>query len=366
VLLALQRRLEAVVLAGREQAAGERAVAALLAARRDDRDHGLVALHGSSPDVGVVGYTLGGGLSWLARKHGIGANNVTAIELVTADGDFKRVDRDHDPDLFWALRGGGGSFAVVTAIEFNLFPYEQVYAGILWFPVERASEVLTAWRAWTEIVPEEMTSVGRIMQFPPLEFIPEPVRGKSFVIVEAIYAGEAVDGEHWVAPLRELGPVMDTVQTMSMPELSRLHMDPEGPAPGVGDGTMLTAFDAEAIEAFVANTVGAPLLSAEVRHLGGAVARPKAEHGALTHFDDEYLMFAVGIAPVPPAAAAVHGALERLFAALEPWQAEHTYSNFAERGRKPGSFHSEAAYHRLKRIKAQVDPKNVIRANHEL
>src|SRR6478672_5997239 len=329
-------------------------------------EHGLAALAGSSPDVGVVGYTLGGGLSWLARKHGIGANNVTAIELVTADGDFKRVDRDHDPDLFWALRGGGGSFAVVTAIELDLFPYEQVYAGILWFPVERAAEVLTAWRNWTEIVPEEMTSVGRVMQFPPLEFIPEPVRGKSFVIVEAIYAGEAVDGAHWVAPLRELGPVMDTVQTMSMPELSRLHMDPEGPAPGVGDGTMLTAFDAEAIEAFVANTVGAPLLSAEVRHLGGAVARPKAEHGALTHFDDEYLMFVVGIVPVPPAVAAVHGALKQLFAALEPWQAEHTYSNFAERGRKPGSFHSEAAYHRLKRIKAQVDPENVIRANHEL
>jgi UDP-N-acetylenolpyruvoylglucosamine reductase len=329
-------------------------------------EHGLAALAGSSPDVGVVGYTLGGGLSWLARKHGIGANNVTAIELVTSDGEFKRVDRDHDPDLFWALRGGGGSFAVVTAIEFNLFPYAQVYAGILWFPVERATEVLTAWRAWTEIAPDELTSVGRIMQFPPLEFVPEPIRGKSFVIVEAIYAGDPVDGEHWVAPLRELGPVMDTVQTMSMPELSRLHMDPEGPAPGVGDGTMLTAFDDEAIQAFVANTVGSPLLSAEVRHLGGAVARPKAEHGALSHFEHEYLTFAVGIAPVPPAAAAVHGALERLFAALEPWTAEQTYSNFAERGRKPGSFHGEAAYHRLKRIKAQVDPANVIRANHEL
>jgi FAD/FMN-containing dehydrogenase len=329
-------------------------------------EHGLAALSGSSPDVGVVGYTLGGGLSWLARKHGIGANNVTAIELVTADGEFKRVDRDHDPDLFWALRGGGGSFAVVTAIEFNLFPYEQVYAGILWFPVERATEVLTAWRAWTDLVPDELTSVGRIMQFPPLDFVPEPVRGKSFVLVEAIYAGDPVDGEHWLAPLRELGPVMDTVKTIPIPELSHLHMDPEGPAPGVGDGTMLAAFDEDAIAAFVAHTVGSPLLSAEVRHLGGAVARPKAEHGALSHFEHEYLTFAVGIAPVPEAAAAVHGALERLFAALEPWTAEHTYSNFAERSRKPGSFHSETAYHRLKRIKAQVDPENVIRANHEL
>src|SRR4051812_35705841 len=210
-------------------------------------EHGLAALAGSSPDVGVVGYTLGGGLSWLARKHGIGANQVVAVELVTADGELRRVDRDNDPDLFWALRGGGGSFAVVTAIEFNLFPYEHVYAGILWFPVERATEVLTAWRAWTDIVPDELTSVGRIMQFPPLPFIPEPVRGKSFVIVEAIYSGDPVDGEHWVAPLRELRPMMDTVTTIPIAELSRLHMDPEGPAPGVGDGTMLTAFDAEAI-----------------------------------------------------------------------------------------------------------------------
>ena len=211
-----------------------------------------------------------------------------------------------------------------------------------------------------------MTSVGRIMQFPPLEFIPEPVRGKSFVIVEAIYAGDAVDGEHWVAPLRELGPVMDTVQTMSMPELSRLHMDPEGPAPGVGDGTMLTAFDDEAIEAFVANTVGAPLLSAEVRHLGGAVARPKAEHGALSHFEHEYLTFAVGIAPVPPAARRC----------TAHWSGSSRRSSRGRRGTRTrtspsaaasaGSFHSEAAYHRLKRIKAQVDPENVIRANHEL
>ena len=99
-------------------------------------EHGLAALAGSSPDVGVVGYTLGGGLSWLARKHGIGANQVTAIEVVTAAGDLVRADWANEPDLFWALRGGGGCFAIVTAIEFNLFPMSEVYAGILWYPVE--------------------------------------------------------------------------------------------------------------------------------------------------------------------------------------------------------------------------------------
>jgi hypothetical protein len=329
-------------------------------------EHGLAALAGSSPDVGVVGYTLGGGLSWLARKHGIGANQVTAIELVTADGRFRRVDRDNDPDLFWALRGGGGGFAVVTAIEFNLFPLTEVYAGILWFPVERAAEVLRAWRTWTDFVPEELTSVGRIMQFPPAPFIPEPVRGKSFVLVEAIFCGPEADGELWLSPLRDLEPVMDTVRTIPVTELSQLHMDPEGPAPGVGDGMMLTDFREHAIDLFVEATVGEPLISAEVRHLGGAVARPSAEHGALSHFADEYLMFTVGMAPTPEAASAVEGAVSNLLGVLEPWAAAHTYSNFAETRRASGSFHTEAAHHRLKRIKAQVDPENTIRANHEL
>jgi len=216
------------------------------------------------------------------------------------------------------------------------------------------------------MVPDEMTSVGRILQFPPLPFIPEPVRGKSFVVVEAIYAGDPADGELWLSPLRDLEPVMDTVTTMPIAELSRLHMDPEGPAPGVGDGTMLSAFDEDAIDALVETTVGAPLLSAEVRHLGGAVARPSVEHGALSHFEDEYLMFTVGIAPTPEAAEAVHGAVARVLTALEPWHARQTYSNFAESTRRGGSFHGEAAYHRLKRIKKAVDPHDVIRANHEL
>ena len=111
--------------------------------------HGLAALQGSSPDVGVVGYTLGGGLSFMGRKHGLASNHVRAIELVTADGVLVRADREHEPDLFWALRGGGGSFGVVTAIELELLPISEIYAGLLWFPLERADEVLHAWRELT-------------------------------------------------------------------------------------------------------------------------------------------------------------------------------------------------------------------------
>ena len=327
-------------------------------------EHGLAALAGSSPDVGVVGYTLGGGLSWLSRKYGIGANQVTAIEGVTASGESFRTDRDNEPDLFWALRGGGGSFAIVTAIEFNLFPLEEVYAGILWFPVERAAEILKVWRAWTTDLPDEMTSVGRILQFPPIPEIPEPVRGKSFVVVEAIWLGEQSEGDRLLEPLRGLGPIMDTVAPMPIAELSRLHMDPEGPAPGVGDGGMLSDVDDELIDAFVERVVGTPILSAELRHLGGAVARRSSLHGAIDAWEAPYITYALGIAPTPELGAAVHGFVSQLMSALEPWEAEHTYLNFAETRRKPTTLFSSASYHRLRQIKAILDPHDVIRSNH--
>jgi hypothetical protein len=157
------------------------------------------------------------------------------------------------------------------------------------------------------------------------------------------------------------------VQTLPVQELSHLHMDPEGPAPGVGDGMMLADFREDAIDAFVESVVGSALLAAEVRHPGGAVGRAKPEHGALSHFEDEYLSFVLGIAPTPKAAEAAEHAVRATLAALEqPWAAAHMYSNFAETRRGSGSFHSETAHHRLKRIKAKVDPANVIRANHEL
>ena len=216
-------------------------------------EHGLAALAGSSPDVGVVGYTLGGGMSWLGRKYGLSANNVEAIELVTADGSVIRADRVNEPDLFWALRGGGGSFGVVTAIEIRLFPISQVYAGVLWYPIERGGEVLQAWRELTHSsdLPDELTTVGRFLNLPPIPEIPEEVRGKSFVIIEAFHLGDQAEADELLAPLRALGPVNDTIQYVPMPALSHLHMDPEEPVPGVADGLNIGELPAEAIDAFV-------------------------------------------------------------------------------------------------------------------
>jgi FAD/FMN-containing dehydrogenase len=331
---------------------------------------GLAALQGSSPDVGVIGYTLGGGMSFLGRKYGLASNSVRAIELITADGRLVRADREHEPDLFWALRGGGGSFGIVTAIELELFALREVYAGVLWYPIERGGEVLQAWRELTESAPpDELTTVGRFMNLPPIPQIPEPVRGKSFVIVEVIHAGDPRAADELLSPLRDLAPVNDTIGATSLPALSHLHMDPEQPVPGVGDGLMLGKLDATAIDALVAvagTDAQLPLLSVEVRHLEGEFARARPEHGALASIDAAYAFYAVGMTPVPEANAPVAAQVEAIKTAMAPWAADHMYLNFADTRRDPASFWGEQAYHRLRRIKTAVDPDDVIRSNHPI
>ena len=238
--------------------------------------HGLAPLAGSSPDVGVTGYTLGGGLSFLGRKHGLAANNVTAIEVVTANGRLVRADHEHEPDLFWALRGGGGSFGVVTALEFRLFPLTEVYAGALWYPIERGAEVLHTWGELTRgAVPDELTTVGRFLRLPPIPGVPEELRGKSFVIVEAYHAGDPREADRLLAPLRALRPINDTVQTVPMSALSHLHMDPEQPVPGTGDGMMTGHLPGEAIDALVrAAGAEAPRAPIPARSVHPAVSPP--------------------------------------------------------------------------------------------
>jgi UDP-N-acetylenolpyruvoylglucosamine reductase len=331
--------------------------------------HGLAALAGSSPDVGVVGYTLGGGLSFLGRKHGLCANAVRAIEIVTADGRLRRCDEAEEPDLFWALRGGGGSFGVVTAIELELFPIEQAYAGVLFYPIERGREVLHAWRELTrdDAMPDELTTVGRFLRLPAMPEIPEPVRGRSFVMVEAYHLGARAEADALLAPLRSLGPVSDTIGTVPMPALSHLHMDPPGPTPAAGDGMLLAELPPRAVDALV-DVAGAqaafPLVTVEVRQLGGALARPRAAHGAISSLDADYSMFAAGVVPVPELAAPVRAQVNAVKAALAPWAAPQRYLNLADTQGDPATFWGEPTLRRLRRIKAEVDPSDRIQANH--
>jgi FAD/FMN-containing dehydrogenase len=332
-------------------------------------EHGLLALGGSSPDVGVVGYTLGGGLSWLGRKHGLAANHVVAAEVVTADGELRRVDADDDPDLFWALRGGGGSFAAVTALEFELFEIPEIYAGAMLWPAERASEVMHAWHEWTRTAPEDATTSARIMQFPPLPELPEPLRGNAFVVIDGAVTGDAREAAAIVEPLRALGPQIDSFAMIPAPGLQRIHMDPEEPIPGLADHTMLGALPPAAIDALldVADpATGSPLLMVELRHLGGALGRVPEGAGALGAFNGEYLFFAAGIPVDAGVAAAIEAHLAFARAALAPYESGSVYLNFAERPIDAATIYRPWVLDRLRKIKAAYDPEDLFLSNHPI
>ena len=206
---------------------------------------GLAALLGSSPDTGVAGFTLGGGLGWLGRRHGLACNSVRAIELVTADGELRRVDAENEPALFFALRGGGGSFGAVTALEIELYPVAEVYAGMVAWPVEMGSEIAHAYREWLASTPDEMTAQLRFLTLPPIPEPPEPLRGKSLVDVTGAFIGDPAEGEQLMQPLREIaGAVWDTWGVQPAAALRQLAMDPEQPVPGVGDHVLLRRADA--------------------------------------------------------------------------------------------------------------------------
>jgi hypothetical protein len=328
---------------------------------------GLAPLAGSSPDVGVVGYTLGGGLSWLSRRHGLAANSVLAIELVTADGRLVRCDRDHEPELFWALRGGGGSFGVVTAIEFVLYPAPQVYAGALLWPWERAGEVLRAYVEWCRTAPGAISTSARILQVPPLPDIPEPVRGRQFVAIDGAFLGSPETGAEVLGPLRALEPEIDMFAPIPAAALSHIHMDPEHPVPGIGDGMVLDELTPAAIDALVAVAgpgSGSPLLSVELRQLGGAIGVPPAEHGALAKIGGAFALFAVGMAMTPEMGEAVSAHVERVVETMDPWDAGRRYLNFTERSADASAFFPEGTLRRLQAVKRDVDPGDLFVSNH--
>jgi FAD/FMN-containing dehydrogenase len=328
---------------------------------------GLAALHGSTPDVSIAGYSLGGGMGWYARKHGLAANSVRAIEVVTADGETHCATPDTDPELFWALRGGGGNFGVVTALEFDLLPVESVYAGVLFFPFERAGEVLHAWHEWTARVPDEVTSVGRLLQFPPLPEVPEPVRGKSFAIVEAVFLCGQEEAEMLLDPLRRLGPAMDTFMSMPPAGIAELHMDPRDPMPYDTTHALLGELPDEAIDALVEAAgpgSGSALVSVELRHTGGALGREAEGAGAIATLPGEFAMFGVGVG-APELAAKTEDDLGRVATALRPYEAGH-YLNFVERRTDGASFFPPAVAARLEAARDTYDPDRLMQANHEI
>ena len=332
-------------------------------------EHGLVAQAGSAADVGVAGFLLSGGVSWLARSHGLAVNDVQAIELVDAAGTVRQVDATTDPDLFWALRGGGGSFGVVTGFRLRLHTVPGIVAGTLFFPMARAGEVLHAWRRWTLGVPDQTMSCARLLQFPPLPDLPDLLRGQALASVEIVHHGDSTGLTEMLAPLRVLEPLADTVAATPAPQLAALHLDPPGPTPACGGGLLLNELPASAVDALIAvagQGSGSPLLSVELRHLGGAVGRRPAHAGAVGHFDADYLLYAVGITPDAATAAKVAAHVARVEQTMSPWAAALQYANFVERPCDRAGFHDRDTLRRLQHVKSVVDPAGLFAAGHPL
>jgi hypothetical protein len=331
---------------------------------------GLCSLPGSAPDVGVIGYTLGGGLSWLGRRYGFACNRVQAIELVSADGEIRRVDAEHDSDLFWALRGGGGCYAIVTALHLALLPIAELYAGIMIFPAELGAGAIRAYRDWTATAPEEITSIVRFLRPPPLPDVPEPLRDRPLITIDAAFVGGQAEGERLLAPLREIGePIIDTFAQVPAEALSKIHMDPEQPVPGLGHHALISELPDEAIDAFV-GAVGAeaasPLLLAELRHIGGALGRTGENPGALAKLDADFLMLGIGLPMTPELGQAIDGYLDHLDETMAPWRADGGYFNFAERSCSVDAILPAETHERLLEVKRRWDPDGTISANHEL
>jgi FAD/FMN-containing dehydrogenase len=330
-------------------------------------DLGFGSLHGSAENVGITGYTLGGGISFYARKHGLACNRVTAIELVTAGGEQIRVDAANEPDLFWALRGGGGSFGVVTALEFYLLPLPQIFAGALFFPAEEASDVLHGWREWIGGVPEEMTSLARLLNLPPVPQVPEPFRGRSFTLLELIYCGDPADGEEMVRPLRDLGSVLvDTMAVQPPAGIAELHMDPPEPVPFGADSMLIGELPSVAIESLleaVGPSSGSQLLSVELRHCGGALSRIEPGSGALATLPGSFSAYGVGFVPVPEAMAPTRAWLGAFKAALAPYDAG-MYLNFAEQPFELTKAFPPETVNRLREVKQRYDPDDLFQSNH--
>jgi FAD/FMN-containing dehydrogenase len=336
-------------------------------------EHGLAALCGSSSDVGVVGYTLGGGLGSLARKYGFSADSVLSVELVTADGVLRTVCAEEQPELFWAVRGGKGNFGVVTAIELQLVPVRSVLGGGIFFAGKDAPAVLHAFGQWAPTLPEEVGTSIAILRLPPMEELPPPLRGQTVVHLRYVYAGDdPAEGERLVEPMRSAGEVLlGFIHPLLTTELDSVHMDPTDPMPGWEKGMQLAELTEETVDALLAAAgpqLDIPLIMVEIRLLGGALARQPRVPNAVAGRDGAYQVLILG--PGVPELATVVPALGKgVLKALEPWKAPGCVTNFL--GEVEGPAEVAASYppavaERLRAIKQAVDPDRVFSFGHAL
>ncbi|MGW9176873.1 FAD-binding oxidoreductase [Streptomyces decoyicus] len=334
--------------------------------------HGLAPLNGSAPHVGVVSYTLGGGLALLGRSHGWAADRVLAMDVVTADGRLRHVTPDSEPELYWALLGGRDNFGIVTGMEFSLVPVARLYGGGLFFDLEQAPGILEAYRQWTATVPEEMNSSVALIPFPDDPQVPAPMRGRHVCHVRVAFTGSAEVGERLVDPLRQAGPrLLESLRDMPYEQSADIHDDPPVPMPWAADNALLADPDCDTVRTILKHTGPSTALPAivELRHLGGALARRPEHPNAVGHRDARF-MLAVLTPLTGDSPADANAFLERMFKDLEPWTSGR-FLNFMGHGDTADQERTRTAYttddhKRLTALKADYDPRNIFRLNYNI
>ncbi len=322
-------------------------------------DLGLAGRHMSSPDVGVVGSSLGGGLSFYSRPHGLQCTSLTAVEVVLADGTFVRATQARDADLLWAARGGGGGFGVVTAVEFGLLPITTVYAGMLVWDWHRADEVLSAWARWATTAPESATTVARILRVPDDPTLPDGVRGRRVVVVDGALLGDPREAADLLGPLRALRPELDTFAIVPAPELADLHLEDAEPTVVYVSSILLEDLTDPAVEAVVQTAgpgSGSRLANLEIRHLGGALGRPAPGGGALDHLDGSFLLLVLGIDDDVARWSDQRDDAHRVLDRLAPWALPQRYLPMTEDEADATRGWSPSAWQRLQAVRAAADP----------
>lgn len=328
--------------------------------------HGLAPVTGSSANVGVVGYLLGGGLGPMARSHGFSSDQLLGARVVVASGEVVDASPEGDAELYWALRGGKGGLGVVTQVRVRLLPLPELYAGSLTFDAPHADAVLRGWIDWTATAPRDVTTSLVTVRFPDLEFLPPHLRGRFLTTLRFAYPGSAEEGERLAAPLRDLAPVeTDALGPMALTEVAQIHADPTDPGPGWGFGGLLEPLDADFADVFAQTfhpTAPIPFLAIELRHLGGRTAVDVPEGSAVGGRSGAFAFHVVG-APDPSLFAEVlPAAAQGYLAAIARWVAPETTPNYA------GAIESEAEFRtlwpadvfdRLQAVRRRVDPAGI-------
>jgi len=322
--------------------------------------HGLAPLSGSITDVGVVGYTTGGGLGPMARTYGLAADKVRAIEVVTGDGVLRRATPTDHPDLFYGLRGGKGMLGIVTAIEFDLVHQPTFYGGSLWFDGSDAATVIKRWLRWSHDLPELGTTSIALFQLPAMPGVPPQLADRMSLSVRYVWTGDSEEGERRFAEIRGLAPILlDDVALKPYTAIDSVHTDPLDPMPVYEAASVLTDFPAEAVDALLAQAgsgSGSPQVLVEVRQLGGAFTRGGEHESAFSSRDAAWSLLIVGIADVPGGES--HA--EAILRAMEPWTGGHRLPNFTFDPENYVDAYDEAALARLRAAIRTYDPYGVM------